>query len=97
MYSSHMPNFLTKDGKLYSFESSNFDTLNQTTMLDGTYTFNKVQIQNTNKDENYTPVASDYVDTYSYKTFVEPEPLELLLNYNVSEEIFSFFAISLRL
>ena len=24
MYSSHMPNFLTKDGKLYSFESSNF-------------------------------------------------------------------------
>lgn len=24
MYSSHLPNFLTKDGKLYSFEGSNF-------------------------------------------------------------------------
>ena len=24
MYYSHLPNFLTKDGKLYSFEGSNF-------------------------------------------------------------------------
>ena len=73
-------------------ESSNFEELDSNTQTgiqkDGvTHTFNKVQIKNLNKGQDYTPVETDYKDIYSsVNATADPNPLYVALKYSAYKE-----------
>lgn len=75
------------------FEVSGFETLDTMQKLDETQNFDKVQIKNLDKGEDYTVLDTDYVDTYSSVTLVDPQPLDLSLRYSSSEFVFTYFVV----
>lgn len=76
------------------FESSNFTILNSTTML-GTDTFNKVQIFNLDKGEEYEIQDTDFVYSYSSEeTENPPADLKFNINYSVPKKVFTYFIIT---
>ena len=75
------------------FESAGFETLNEMTDLDGTQTFNKVQLKNLDKGSDYTPLEADYVDTYSSETLTDPQPLNMSLEYSAKDYVFTYFVV----
>lgn len=83
-----------------AFENSTFTEL-ENTVTSGliesqtTYDFNKVQIKNINKGEDYTPTSSDYKNTYSSVIQQDaPEVLQLYLDYSMTDEIYTYFVVT---
>lgn len=88
-----------------NFEQSNFTAINAliTTGLvesaDVSYDFNKVQIKNLDKGEDYVVQDTDYVDTYSSVASIEP-PKDLSLNIKYTtakdddEGVYTYFVVT---
>lgn len=82
-----------------TFEELDALTLTGVVQGETTHDFNKVQIKNLDKGEDYEVQNSDYKDTYSSVTSTTPpEDLELALKYQTAQGedkgLYSFFVIT---